>query len=1344
MDKKKGFTLIELLATIVIVALVFIISGVLIYNKKDVDERLTSAQESLIINSASDFVNEFRNRKDNWLENISDDGASFCVSLTSLIDLGFFKSNSDDYIMKNKDKLLVSVKVDANQVYSYDIIINSDDNINASCLYKDIDSFLSNTKDSIDIKNENSTSIGTLGYDITKISNTKYDVKTDLSVKLGSDMIEIDAPVYVAIVLDNSGSMIGDAWDRAKEASIELSKTIVDNITSSKVALIQYGDSPMLVRDFEHKVLSSNSFVEAGGGTNVSGSLDLVASLYKELDIPSYAKLYTILLYDGAVNYYSYLKENKTSNAKYVYNRDTSVYYNNFLSAFNKENGTYTYYYGKIINYTVTTMAKYSIDSAKYLKNNIGSKLISIGYNFDNDSSLGIDMKQLSSIDNSFCDSSDYIEEITETSNVDLMPSVELKTHQITYPFEYNEETKSISSTNSEIMTESYEVYELDLTGKDDEFELKIDYTFSYYANMRDYLKIVISESKDRTMAKLASSACYTSKKWSAYSYCDNSTGTTKTNIDGGKKYYIHVYMEKNYNSNYAPKVTINSITYSNIKNKTIYDSQEDGFNKEPIATLSTEEESRLVYGTTIEDNSLVLPSYGGFTGGYEKIDLSDKEGNYLLTLDVTSLSVGTGIIYISENSYQPVAPFQHRPLSIKYGYNDASVCNQKNMRCFFTSFENNDFNFTLEGGKIYYVHFIHDSKNVQRTGFKINKISLIKIGEQVLDVDLEKISDESCLNYSDIVSCLNKSDTYNFYFIPDNGSFISTNKEVSNSCSHNYSEVDLTSYSESENFIVNFDTIISSHKRYSYAGDYGLIIVSDSAKTPVLSKMSCNFSEDYNCVAMLSGTSSNNAKIKLSGGKKYYIHFMYCKNNSGDYQDYFIVNKFKVYKGIDYKSTTFPVDVSNGFTDIVNYNNYSFEDIDNKLVSTNQGIYNSASYRKVKIDLTGYSSSERFIITVNGNDNGRVILHRKETIKYINSCDKNIDPNIITCLLSLNPQVIVTGGVIYYLHFVYQKGTNVSQNDTYIIDSVKIEQIVPDNAKELDLSKGLYEVKNYSFQESQTENGIIYVSDNLDIYNSAYSYFKLDLSDYSSEKVFNININSTAENSGRFNLYISPHENIPYIYFNGDKDEIIRKSYTSSGTNDFSTELKGGKVYYVHFFHSAETVLSSKFTINSIKLSKVSVIGKNSYCYYDSNTEQISNVFSNLSSKVVTNTQKFEADKVKITLTAVKNDDATFHIEDNDGKTFDYVEQEFKISELTQEEENKILELAMDNYHFVLDTIEKQCNNDDGCEIETKIFKLKLDIYSNNSDVISKTVELAEENLPTVKIKYKEGKAIN
>ena len=406
---RKGVTLIELLAVILIIGLIIVSAYFFGFNRVDsVKDKLNNTQRKLIIDSAGDFVAEFRKKKDNWLENINDNGeVNFCVSLESLINSGFYKK-TDDFIMKNKDKLLVSVKVNQAQVYTYEIINNSESEIAAACLYSNVDSNLYNQKGIINIKNDNDVVIGTLGYDVKKNSDKEYDLNTNLLAELGIEEIEMDAPVYVAIILDNSGSMIGEAWTNAKNAGIELSNTIINNIDNSKVALIQYGDSPILVRDFENKALSPASFVNPVGGTNVSGSIDLTASLYKELNIPSYAKLYTILLYDGNPNYYSTLKTNSKYNSKVIYNTNTTTYYDNFLSAFKNNNSDYIY--NNVSNMSVASGSaqNFSASAAKYLKENIKSKLITIGYNFNDTSETGIKMKEISSIDNSFCDSSDY------------------------------------------------------------------------------------------------------------------------------------------------------------------------------------------------------------------------------------------------------------------------------------------------------------------------------------------------------------------------------------------------------------------------------------------------------------------------------------------------------------------------------------------------------------------------------------------------------------------------------------------------------------------------------------------------------------------------------------------------------------------------------------------------------------------------------------------------------------------------------------------------------------------------------------------------------------------------
>lgn len=1341
--QRKGFTLIELLAVVAIISLIFTIAIYFFANSmQTAKDKLNDVQKNLIITAAKDYVDEFRNKKDNWLENVNNNGEiSFCISVASLVNYGFFKSDNK-FIIENKDKLLVSVTIDSSKVYNYKIINNTKKDINAACLYSDINGTLTKLSGTIDIFNSIENKVGSLNYEIVQNNNTEYTINTNLNAELGSEEMEVDAPVYVALILDNSGSMIGDSWTNAKNASIELSKTIINNIDNSKVALIQYGDSPKLARNFQNEPLTSASFIPGYGGTNVSGSLDLAASLYKELKVPSYAKLYTILLYDGAVNTYSYLYGNKQS----VYSSTPKLYYDNFLSAFNGTNNTYRHIYNTIINYAGTTLARYTIDSANYLKNTINSKLITIGYNFSDNTTLGTEMKEVSSIDNEFCNNSNYEKAKEETSTTNIMPNVELKTHQVTYPFTYNSTNKSINSTNNGVRTESYEAYELDLTNykTTDELELAIDYTFNS-SSYRDFFQLTIDDSPNRSMSKFdGSSACYTSG-WSGNTYCGYNTTITKKNIKGGKKYYLHLYMEKNLNYSKNPQLTINQITYALINNETIYDSSKDTFNKSPIATLSTPTESQLVYETSIESNSLKLGSYGGLTGGYEKIDLSTKEGTYLLTANITSTKTSTGIIYISENSYQPVPPNQYRPLRIEYTVESISVCNQKNMRCFFTSFNNKDFNFTLEGGKTYYIHFIHESNKrysnyVYPEGFKINQLSLIKIGDEIFNADLDNISSESCTNSSDIVSCLNKSTTYSFSFVPNNGSFISTNKEVKNSCSHNYSQIDLTKYNNSDNFIVSFDSYISS-SGYSYSGgDYGNIIITTSPTTPNLNAMACSLTEDYNCVALLSGSKSNNNKARLKGGQKYYVHFMYCKSTSGSYQDYFSINKFTIYKGLDDKTTKFPVDKSQGFTDIINYKDYQFQETNNQLVSTNQGIYNSASYRYLKIDLSNYSNTERFIITVNSTGSGKTIVHPQSKIRFLNNCSKSDDSSIIACLNSNSPKVTVTGGRTTYLHFIYQKGTNNPSNDTYTINSVKVEHIASNNKKNLDLSKGLYKLKNYSFQEKTINNKKVYVSEKLDINTSAYSYFKLDLTKYSTDKTFEININSTSEvTSG--NIYISPLEDIPYIYYNSGTDTIIRSTTEANKTKDFTARITGGKTYYIHFSHSSTTDTSSKFTINSITLSEVSTIGKNSYCYYNSSTEQITEVFANLSTRVIESIPKFEANKVKIVLTAHSNDDVTFEIEDKKtGKLVKSITKEIDISQLESLNQNKILNID-DNYKFILNTL-PDCGQDT-CNLETKIFDLQLEIYSANTTT-AKIIKVKEEDLPTIKIVYKKGVAIN
>ena len=288
---RQGFTLIELLAVVLIMSL--IVGIVAISNavsvKKLAEIKIDKAEQNLILSATKGFVLEYRNKKDTWKENVDSEGnVSFCISLNSLIETGYYK-NAAEYVIDNANNMYVHASANENKVFKYNVISTKEE-IFDKCGYTIFDSDLTNDKGDVNITDDTGNkNVGNLTYTVEQNQDktNNYEVNIKFLAELGTEDIVINAPVYVAIVLDNSGSMMpaGDLtnWNKAKEAAISLSNTIINDLNDSYVALVQYNEHPTLVRGFEDAVLTGDMFLSPSGNTNVSGSLDLVSVLYKDL-----------------------------------------------------------------------------------------------------------------------------------------------------------------------------------------------------------------------------------------------------------------------------------------------------------------------------------------------------------------------------------------------------------------------------------------------------------------------------------------------------------------------------------------------------------------------------------------------------------------------------------------------------------------------------------------------------------------------------------------------------------------------------------------------------------------------------------------------------------------------------------------------------------------------------------------------------------------------------------------------------------------------------------------------------------------------------------------------------
>ena len=350
-----------------------------------------------------------------------------------------------------------------------------------------------------------------------------------------------------------------------------------------------------------------------------------------------------------------------------------------------------------------------------------------------------------------------------------------------------------------------------------------------------------------------------------------------------------------------------------------------------------------------------------------------------------------------------------------------------------------------------------------------------------------------------------------------------------------------------------------------------------------------CDIRTGNECVLISSGSSSRDSYVKLKGGKKYYAHFIYCKDGSVDSDnDYFSLNKINLYKGID--------NVSFGFDGIINYRDYTFkEQENNSLISTNKGVGNTKSHRYVKLDLTDYNSDERFLLEIDNflsaRDYGYIYLSNSEKMGYNwESIWSRGNSNSTTETLSR----LLTGGRVYYLHFVYNKDSSGDgYDDFYRVDNIRVKHYVASDLKKVDLSKDKYNVVNYNF----VKNGDKYISNNDTTYSAAYSYFELDLSGYSNESTINLIVNATLDKNNsdyRDYIYVTSNTNIP-IFPRYCSNSSCK--YVYSGTSDYTISLSGGKKYYVHLLNSNTNVISN-MSINSVKIEEKISTSKTAIVY--------------------------------------------------------------------------------------------------------------------------------------------------
>lgn len=1358
--KENGFTLVELLVSLIILALitsvaVFAVTSIISSSK----DKLSDTSKKLIIDAANTYAIEFRNSS-KWDEAINEDGSiSFCVSLVSLINAGYYSGDSKEI---NKYKNDYVVKVDLiDGVFNYMIVKITE--TNKYCSYYSGNSDINNGSGTIDVTDDNNEKIGNLNYKVTGIDDYNYMATIDFKAILGLKDIEVNAPLYVAIVLDNSGSMTANnGWNNAKQAAIKLSEEIINSSDTSYVSLVQYTETVKVKREFEHNPLTASNFNLATGYTNTSGGLAMAASLFEKIEDKENADFYTILLYDGEPTHYSYFN----ASGKWLYPDGTD---NNYYIKFNK----YSLYNSRCNS--TPTCVNYIVNSNNYLKNNLKSKVITIGYNMQPSSDVTEDdlnnMKESSTQDNTFCANSNYSKKTTKYSGaVYTNKASDLKSNQTAYPFKLS--GSALVSSNSGIPNSISEMrLKIDLTNRPG-YTVRLNSTIN--SSGSNNFGYVTAQAQGYTpLSKLQS--CQNSGNFNSsdYSICFINSSTANG-------YGFGFFAE-----------TINYINFAYVKYGNSYVGS-DNFRLNYItldgpSTTAVDMSSRTSFSNgnnivnpfTQNGNSIVSTNQNiNYSQSYanNEIDLSNDSNSYILDANVSvSSNYGhdLGFVIINTDNFNPIMP----ATSKYYVYNNYSTympnnvdnkCGSTDKKCVSGTY-NKTYTFYIKGNKKYYLHYIYNRQNVSanNNNFNVNNLSIYKLTKTLYTGSAIKPNNT-------YIGELVTPSTYGF--MSSGSSIISNSKEISNSQAHSYNKLDLSSFSSTQKIAIGFNTNVSSETN----ADYGNIVISTSTNIPTLVNGSCTDSSDGICVASISGYNSGTFYKTLDGGKIYYIHYIYSKNDStNSSNDNFSISNISLSETENSTKTNFPISSNNYFSDLNQGKSYFFNESNGTYTSTNKGITNSRSHSYYKVDLSNYSSGKTFFISVDttiSSNNGYgslIITSSPNTPQFgdeINFDYDNTDiyATIATYITGDKTQTYSTplyGGRVYYLHFFYTNSSNIvdNYNDMFKINSIKFYPSVTRNLT-FPISDDYNFVtvenpKDYPFEAKDNK----YVSTNKNIIGSTSSgYVKIDLSSYSSSKTYklvtNATISATKENYG--SLILTTTASTPKIYkgvynatyYPDDLVSYFGNEITGKSTKDYITNITGGKVYYLHFIYYKDSYSSNDdtFTINSINVFENSNDEYNSYCYYDSNSDQIDNLFNNIiSKKIIESVEKFSAKKAILTLTPGKLENGYgFKILNENNELVNKITKEIDLSNVSQTE-NAIIDISGE-YHLVVDDKlfdeckEKNKNSSEtavSCTATLKIFDIKIDLFDSNNK-LQKTISV--DNAPSVTISTKIHDTIN
>ncbi|MBO5476951.1 MAG: PQQ-binding-like beta-propeller repeat protein, partial [Clostridia bacterium] len=261
-----------------------------------------------------------------------------------------------------------------------------------------------------------------------------------------------------------------------------------------------------------------------------------------------------------------------------------------------------------------------------------------------------------------------------------------------------------------------------------------------------------------------------------------------------------------------------------------------------------------------VEENGVYVPNNIGISNttanSYIEIDLTNYTGTYAIVVN-SNVSSESGYDF----GYATITQTTSAPT-----YNSAEGQFMKISGTSTDVTTPKDYMISLEGGNIYYLHLGYrkdSSGNIGNDKVTINSIDLYNAT-------------------SEITSC-----TYKFVD-NGNGGYESNNQGQASTTANSYIPIDLTGCEGKYNLIVNAN--VSSQSNC----DFGYVTVTTTTNSPA-------YNSYEGQILKISGGSSwvtapKDYSTVIEGGKLYYLHFGYYKNNSTDSgEDKFTVNSINL-----------------------------------------------------------------------------------------------------------------------------------------------------------------------------------------------------------------------------------------------------------------------------------------------------------------------------------------------------------------------------------------------------------------------------------------------------------------